>query len=278
MPHRKVTSLIGVGVLALAACGDGDDDATESAPTTLSTNDMTTEPVAETPTTTTAETITATDNAPTTTESAPPDVDPSSDPIAAFADALETGDRAGLALLAPGSAAYVYYEAVVLLSETNPGLPPSVNTAGDGTISFFRGGPTLSDFTFDDAGLITDFTRNGTPMSTSVAASGEVFEGVDEGAGIVGTVHSFRYFDGDLQVVVTTVNDSQVEGELYFGGYVSEGGAFVNGFSNPVRPSATSTVINTFRSVPGGGGVLEGAIRADGIDVAEATLDVPPLG
>jgi hypothetical protein len=105
------------------------DEATQAVQTTESASETTTAPVEETTTTTTAAT-TAT-AAPTTT------TDPTSDSIAAFADALDTGDRAGLALVGAGSAAYVYHEAVVTSAE-GEAQPGSDNVAVDGRDHLLR--------------------------------------------------------------------------------------------------------------------------------------------
>jgi hypothetical protein len=268
---RLAALTLALPLLGVAACGGGDgaDVAVEpvvaSSPTTTTAAPTTT---TEAPTTTTTTITTA---APTTTEP-----DPAADAIAAFTDAFESSDRAGLSLLAPGSPAFVYYEGVVLINETDP--IPVTNVTVDGDTITVDQGLTLSEFVFDADGLITDFNRNDVPVSRTVVASGAVFEGDDEGRGIVGTVHSFRYFDGDLQVLVTTVNNSQVEGELRFEDYVSEGRQFSNVFGNSVYPTVTSTVQNAFENVPASGGTLYGHIWADGHGVEEPTLDVPPLG
>ncbi|MGE0308255.1 MAG: hypothetical protein AB7Q27_21140 [Acidimicrobiia bacterium] len=265
---RRYLTALAVSAIALAGCGGG--AATESTEAPIATTAAPTTAVA--PTTTEAPT---TSDAVTTSEAPTTTVDAASASIEALGQALKTSDPAGLALFAPGSPAFVYYEALVLMTETDPQTVST--TVANGTISF-SGGPTLSDFVFDAQGLITDMSRNDVPMSRTVAASGAVFEGQDEGQGIVGTVHSFRMFDGNLQVVVTTVNNSQVEGELSFSDYVSEGREFSNVFSNSVRPTVTSTALNIFEGVPTSGGTLYGFIWADGIGVTEPSLAVPPLG
>lgn len=181
-----------------------------------------------------------------------------------------------MALLAPGSPAFTYFEGYVLVAESFP-EQYVVNVDG-GTMTFDNGAATLSDFVLDASGRITDFTFNGVPISRSVASSGAQFAGIDEGSGITGTVHSFRYFDGGLQVIVTTANNSSVEGEVRFEDYVSDGRQFTNFFGNAVRPTVTQTVINSFEDVPAVGGTLYGHVWADHIGLVEIELSVPPLG
>lgn len=103
-------------------------------------------------------------------------------------------------------------------------------------------------------------------------------EGVDEGAGIIGTVHSFRYFDSHLFVVTTTDNGSGVEGYVHLDDYVSDGHQFSNVFVTPARPAVTLASLEVFENVPDSGGTLHGSIVADGITVTEFELTVPARG
>lgn len=262
-------------VLALAACGGSDDAAT--------TTESATEPVATTtaPTataalaTTTTAAATTTPEAPTTTEASTTAVDPSTDIIERFINHFAAQDFAeALALVVPGSGVAVYLGSTQLLVD-EISAPDGVIMGGDGTYRIRWGDQliTFSDFVIE-GGLIADMSREGATLSTTVAASGATYEA----QGITGTVHSFRYFDGDLQVVVTTVNNSDDEGYLGFIDYVTGGRQFSNVFSYSVRPTVTSTYMVTFEDVPSGAGTLYGNVIYGNISELDVVIDVPALG
>ncbi len=99
-----------------------------------------------------------------------------------------------------------------------------------------------------------------------------------EAGGVPGTVHSFRYFDGNLQVLVTTVNSSADEAELSFGDCVTAGRQYTNIFSNTIRPGVTNTAVAEFEAVPPGKGVLYGNIWIGSSSELEVELPVPAIG
>ena len=265
---RVNRGLLVLFVLALTACGgSGDDAATTVAPTG---------PVASTtaPTTTAAPAPT---DAPTTTEAetTTTSVDPGAALVEEFVDLLaaeKMGDA--LALAVPDSGLAVYLSAAQLFVD-QVGAQQGVVSGGDGTytVRWEDQQLTFSDFVIE-SGLIADMARDGAPLSTTVAASGATYEA----RGITGTVHSFRYFDGNLQVVVTAVNNSDDEGYLGFGDYVTGGREFTNVFSCSIRPTVTSTYIVAFEDVPPGAGTLYGNLWYGNGSELEVTLDVPALG
>lgn len=204
-----------------------------------------------------------------------PEPDPMQTLIGELVPLFEDVDASGLDYFQTGTSAYLYYESLVLLEGPAPVPPDRVRANEDGMT--LGGGVELADFGLNAAGKIEDMSRNGTPLSRTVVAGGVTFEGIDEGEGIIGEVHSFRHFDGVLQLIITTTNRSAVEGYLSFGDYVSGGQQFSQAIGNPVRPGASMTYLEAFEGAPSGGGVAYGHIWADGIGVREVELTVPPL-
>ena len=127
-------------------------------------------------------------------------------------------------------------------------------------------------------GLISNFSRQGEPMTKTVLGSGATFEGTGAGAGITGTVHSIRYLDGNLEVVVTTKNEGLVPGRLVLDAYRRDGVRYLpEGRPAPVAPGDTATSLVVFDDVaaPGDDGTLVGRVLARRRTVAPVRLAVP---
>ena len=197
--------------------------------------------------------------------------------LAAFANA-PTLD--GLSIAAVGSPAYVYLDSLRLIDNHDAlDLYPAgadLRVEGDALVS--SDGPTLDQVVVDSEGLIVDLNRNGTPVSETVFPIGQVIEGIDEGEGVTGTIHSVRYFDGNLQFVTLTENNGTVEANISVDEYVSAGQQLSNVFANPVRPTIVSANIDVFEGAPEDGGTGYGHLWADGIGVVEFEVIVPPAG
>jgi hypothetical protein len=271
-------------VAVLSACSTDDDEVAiattaamveTSAATTTATSTTLAPATTEAPTTAEAP---ATTEAPVITEAPTTTVDPNAALVAKFVR-LYTADRNGeaRALTAPGSPAFTYLDGVFALGQGVDGIAPWDNATDNGDGSFtFRLGPdslTLGGFVLAD-GLITDLERQGIPISRTVIASGAAFEA----AGVSGTVHSFRYFDGNFQVIVTTVNNGVDEAEVRFDDYVTGGRQFNNVFGNSIRPTVTNTVLTVFEGAPAGEGTLYGNIWIGNVSEQEIQLPVPPIG
>jgi hypothetical protein len=106
----------------------------------------------------------------------------------------------------------------------------------------------------------------------------QVVEGTDAGEGAVGTIHSVRYFDGNLQFVTIIENHSNVEAYISVEEYVSAGQQLLNSVANPVRPTIVNANIDVFENAPEDGGTGYGHLWADGIGVTEFQVAVPPAG
>jgi hypothetical protein len=184
-------------------------------------------------------------------------VSPQDQAITALATYQSTGDRAGLALFSPLSPAYFYYEGLVILAEHGDPLEPSRTTPVTGGFRISPPGGstiTLDNFTFDAAGLITDFNRNGTPVSDTVVGLGYSVEAGE----LTGLVHSARLFDGNLQVIMQTTNASTEDSSFYVDSYVQADGRQLeaiptSSLSNTIRPGATVAYIYLVENTSLGG-------------------------
>ena len=192
--------------------------------------------------------------------------------------AIDAGDTATAATLtAPGSAAAIYSNTASALAFSNP------STATSAAASNVKlGGP----ITVDPAGLITDLTRNGTPVSQLVAGpSGETLvanpETVEFGnftGEATAKVTGYRWFDGNLQIIFDVTNNT--DGKVYVQGssYVSGGRQFdVDGDGSFTAPGVTRTVMLKVTGVPvGQGGTLTAQVNVDFMG-DDQTLTVPSL-
>jgi hypothetical protein len=116
-------------------------------------------------------------------------------------------------------------------------------------------------------------------ISRTVYPIGSIVEGVDEGEGVTGIVHSVRYFDGNLQVVTLTANNGDVDAVLTADEFIGENRQIVGVFPETLlRPGITGATVDIFEDAPTSGGTLYGNLWADGIGVTEWTVDVPALG
>lgn len=182
----------------------------------------------------------------------------------------------GLAMSAVGSPAYVYLDSVRLIAANGLFEPANFSVSGDTLVQ--TGGTTLSNLVLDAQGLIVGLSRQGRPVSETVFPIYQVVEGTDEGAGVTGTIHSVRYFDGNLQFVTLTENHSNVEAYISVDEYVSAGQQLTNVFASPVRPTIVNANLDIFEGAPEDGGTGYGHIWADGIGVVEFEVAVPPAG
>ena len=185
----------------------------------------------------------------------------------------------GLGISAEGSPAYVYLDSARLIAANNAlGLFEPANFSVRGHTLVETSGPTLSNLVLDAQGLIVDLSREGRPVSETVFPIYQVVEGTDEGAGVRGTIHSVRYFDGNLQFVTLTENHSNVDAYISVDEYVSAGRQLTNIYGNPARPTVVNANIDVFEGVPEDGGTGYGHIWADGIGVVVFEVAVPPAG
>ena len=151
---------------------------------------------------------------------------------------LVRGDAAALDLAAPGSAAHLYIDGIVL----------SAAYGAPGT------GPRFDDFVLDDAGLVTDFTRDGVPLSTLIFTADASATAGDT----VATFHSVRYFD-QVQLFALVDNTAGAN-RAYFQweSYVTPDGqqfevtpALIP--SDGVMPGARSIIVYTANTTTRGG-------------------------
>lgn len=180
-------------------------------------------------------------------------------------------DRGALDLTVPGSPAYLYTEGTQLLAEsTTPAPDPETATVNGDSVSI--AGVVFGDFVVQD-GKIADLSRNEKPISGSVApGDGTVYEA----GGISGRIHSIRYFDGNLQFLITTTNSGPSKGWVQVTEYAAEGKQYANVFGNELLPVVTSTYMDAFEEAPAGG-VGYGIVWVDGTGQKEFQVQVPPL-
>ena len=92
-------------------------------------------------------------------------------------------------------------------------------------------------------------------------------------------IHSFRFLDGQLQILVTNENQTTAQGGLNFSTYTIAGQQYPGSCCNAASPGVTNTEVSEFANVPGGGGTAAATLTVDqsaaGDDIA---VDVPALG
>lgn len=280
MRARRTSACLAM-VVALVACGgDGDDEnAATSVAASPSTTSLSAETAAGSGTTEAHETVTSASTEPATTvapattvTTAPPTtVDRPTQVIELLAEFQETGDPAGLALFAPLSPAAIYYDGVVLLEQFGEQFPPTsatpVDDGGFRITDSAGGSVVLDDFKFDDAGLITDLSRDGVPVSQTVVGIGQTYNIT----GLAGTIHSARHFDGELRIVMKVESSSSFDAAFYLDSYVVDGRQLspipTSSLSNTIRPGVTAAYIFAVEGA-GLGGTAYGQLSnlADGSD------------
>jgi hypothetical protein len=195
--------------------------------------------------------------------------------------AISTGNIAtATALTAPGSAAAIYATTAAAVAHANPSQPNPRTDANGNVVKL--GGP----ITVDPAGLITDLTRNGIPVSQSIAGpSGEALS-VDANTRDYSTftgsatakVLGYRWFDGNLQIIFDVTNSS--DGKVYVQGssYVSGGQQFdVTSDGTFTAPGVTRASMLIVKGVPAGqGGTLNAQVSVD-FQGDDATITVPSM-
>jgi hypothetical protein len=193
---------------------------------------------------------------------------------AKFAQLLNTGDTTGaMAMTEPGSLAHLYAEGVALLAD---GRYASLSSEK-------RAAPKLSAFVLAPDGLITSLARNGLPLDKTIApGDGHVFTAepghYDSWTGSVdATVHSFRLFDGQLQIVMTNTNHATAEGGLSFTDYAANGKGFSGLCCGNALPNTTETSLSAFDGAPSGG-TAQGRFFVSGSANGTIELAVPAIG
>jgi hypothetical protein len=258
-------------VLLVAACSSGDDNAT--ATTLAATAPPSTAPASTEPVTTEAATTEVSTTVTTTTLAATTTTDPTKAIIESYAKAFSANNlAAALALTAPGSPAYVYTESVGLLTDhgTQQYPPVTYTTTADGFQ--ISDGTRYGGFVIEN-GLITNFTRKGTPLSESVGSIDQTFTA----GAVTGLVHSARNFDGALQIVMMTTNGATYEGHIYTANYVGPDGRQLDVSLpgvNTVQPGATVAYFDTYNGAALGG-TAHGQVGGIGGEINEFQVAVP---
>ncbi len=223
---------------------------------------------ADTPATTEA-TKTVSDTSETTTSTAPAE-----SVMEKWAAAFRVGDRAALDYTVPGSAAYLYTEGVVLLTESGTGgeaTPTQDVDTTQGTVTF--DGTALADFVLD-GDRIADVSRNGVPLSSVISPGDGTLYETD---GVSGHVHSIRYFDGNTQFLMTTSVSGTKPGSVSVREYSADGKQYSNIYAKEVLPGITVSYLDVFEGAPPGG-TGYGYVWVGGGGDKDFTLQAPLLG
>lgn len=212
---------------------------------------------------------------------APPEEPPV---IKQFAAAISASDANAAQYTAPGSKAFVYAEGTDLYTHSHPGLVDKQTLSKVSGGWQLSDGPRLTDFVLDPAsGLIQSFKRDSVSIDQTVAAGdGQQYVATpseyDHWTGsVTATIHSFRYFDNSVKIVVTTKNDSNVNAELMFTSYTSGGQQFGQAMGDEALPGITRTSIEEFDGAPAGGKAY-GHIWVAGSEAEAPVVDVPAMG
>jgi hypothetical protein len=248
--------VIVVALAGAAACGGGDADPSD-------------EPRASDPTSVADERSSTT-------------VDPVEDIGEEFAKAFAAYDSRALELVAPGSVAYLYTDGAFQLQHASHATVGTATAASAGGWQLSDGGPRLSDFVVVE-GKIADLSRNGVPLSkTVVPGDGQKWTSVpnewsDWTGSVTGWIHSIRYFDGNVQLLTITQNDSDLTNtSLDFFDYAAGGQQYSSGGSDSALPGITLASLNVFEDAPPGG-TAYGQLSNTSGDV-DPVVTVPPLG
>ncbi len=198
-----------------------------------------------------------------------------------FAEAFANYDNSALDYLAPKSPAFVYADGTERLFAAETGdLTPVTATPVDG--GFDVGGAKLTDFVFNAAGKITSMKRNGIGLNTTVLSIGKVItpakKDSDSYTGSASiTIHSIRYFDGDVQVMAILKNATDASAHIYWSGYVSNGSQATNAVTTTdALPGVTRMEQARFTKTTAGG-VAYGDLVIDNSS-HKFQVTVPPLG
>ena len=121
----------------------------------------------------------------------------------------------------PGSMAYLYADGVALLFQGDPTLYKAIAAPTPGGGWDIGGGIILSDFVVTPDGLIQTFSRNGISVDKLIApGDGTTYTATpttdqNKWSGqLQARIHSFRFLDGHLQILVTNENQRQPKAAL----------------------------------------------------------------
>ncbi len=214
---------------------------------------------------------------------------PASDPAAvaqSFAEKIAQGESDSATLAVPGSMAHLYADGVALLFQGDPSLYKAVAVPAPGNGWDIGGGIILSDFVVTPEGLIQAFSRNGISVDRLVApGDGTTYTatpttGQDTWSGqLQAKIHSFRFLDGRLQVLVTNENQTSAQAGLTFQTYTVNGEQSRGTCCDLASPGVTKTSLSEFPNVPSGGGTAAARLTVDQSGMADAVeIEVPTLG
>lgn len=284
---RPIGTVSIAALIALAACGGGNDKVTVADDTTAqvpSTEPDVTEAPADTePTPTTVTSPTA--GTPTTTT----EVSNEADPEAFLSDLfLRTPDSgvSALAAATPGSPAeqYAFWQTTLTDINTDAGYPsePAAVTADDSTVTVCHSSndcSTYTDFTGAD-GTITTFLVDGKEIEPRLGGRSEP---TTIGPVSVTVLSSYRTVSGDdLGVLIEVTATSAVEVHMHTAAYVGVDGRQVSAGPSGVgvldiASGATVRTAATFpRSDPGGRLILQ-TFDGDTYDSYDFDVVVPTL-
>lgn len=195
--------------------------------------------------------------------------------LEALAAFFNTPSAEAIPIAAKDSPAHLYLHGIWRMAANDPLrlfattlMTVSGDTLVDGT------GLVVSELELDESGLIVDFNRRGRPLSETVFPLHEVVEA----DGVRGIVHSARYFDGNLQFVVLTENNSDVDAYLTVEEFTAGRSRTSNRLVNPVPPGVTQAYLDVFEGASEDGGTARGQLWANDEPVAEFEITVPPAG
>ncbi len=220
---------------------------------------------------------------------APPVARPAPVPAAvaeSFANKIAQGESDSASLAVPGSMAHLYADGVALLFRGDPTLYKTVAAPMPGGGWDIGGGIRLSDFVVTRDGLIQTFSRNGISIDKLVApGDGTTYTATpttdrDDWSGRLQVrIHSFRFLDGDLQILVTNENQTTAPGGLTFSTYTVAGQQYPGTCCDAAPPGTTTTGLSEFRNVAGGGGTATATVMVNRASATDAVkVDVPALG
>ena len=186
----------------------------------------------------------------------------------------------------PGSMAYLYADGVALLFQGDPTLYKAIAAPMPGGGWDIGGGIILSDFVVTPEGLIQTFSRNGISVDKLIApGDGTTYTATpttdqDNWSGqLQARIHSFRFLDGHLQILVTNENQTTAQGGLTFSTYTVAGQQYPGTCCDAAPPGATKTSLSEFPNVAGGGGTATATVTVDQTGATDAIkVEVPALG
>lgn len=215
----------------------------------------------------------------------PAAVDPG-DVAQRYATKIAQGEPDSATLAVLGTMAYLYADGVAQLFAGDPSLYKAAATPVSGGGWDIGGGTVLSDFGVTPEGLVQTFSRNGISVDKLVApGDGTVYTatpttGDQRWSGqLTAKVHSFRFLDGELQILVTNENQTTAQGGLSFSTYRVAGEQYQGSCCEVALPGVTRTGVWKFPNVPGGGGMAAAGLTVDQSGASDnIEVDVPALG